>query len=61
VWHHSLLIDYFIGQVEVTPKITGVNDLTSVEELELCGRKKGHKRPGVLKLEAYTYEDLRAF
>jgi hypothetical protein len=38
-----------------------MNDLTSTQELELCGRKKGHKRPGLLKLEIKTFEDLRAF
>lgn len=61
IWHNSLLIDYFIGKVEVIPKITGVNDLNTIQELELCGRKEGHKRPGIIKLEVYTYEDLRAF
>ncbi len=62
LWHQSLLIDYFMGKVEVMPRITtNTENSTSIQELELFGRKKERKTLGTIKLQIFTYEDLRAF
>ncbi|CAG2177414.1 unnamed protein product [Oppiella nova] len=59
LWHHNLLIDYFMGRVEVLPKInTNAENLTSIQELELFSRKKERKVTGSVKLQVFTYENL---
>ncbi|XP_053205433.1 calpain-6-like [Panonychus citri] len=58
VWNNSLIFDSFIGQVEVTTDLSK-SESSTLEE-ELCGRKKGHKRPGIVKYKVHTSEDLKS-
>lgn len=55
-----MIFDSFIGQVEVIPEIGGEN-VNDIKEEELCGRKKGHKRPGIMKFRIQTSENLKKF
>ncbi|XP_054152918.1 calpain-6-like [Oppia nitens] len=67
LWHQSLLIDYFLGRIEVLPKIntngldSSLDNTTSIQELQLISRKTESKIVGTIKLQVFTYEDLRAF
>lgn len=68
VWHHGLLIDSFMGQIDIAPRLVTSESLTAaslaeadIEEAQLEGRKKGHKRPGFIQYQVFTSEDLRSF
>lgn len=60
IWHSSFLFDSFIGQVEIIPEINKKN-INGVIEAEICGKKKGHIRPGLVRYEIITSEDLKFF
>lgn len=59
VWHNNLLFDSFIGQVEIPIDLNKIESTLSCEET-LCGRKKGHTRPGIVKFKVHTSEDLKS-
>src|SRR5580700_2996442 len=59
VWNHGMIINTFIGKVDILLKTT--SETSSFEQAELCGKKKGHKRPGIIKYQIQTSEDLRSF
>ena len=54
------MFDSFIGQVEIIPEINKKN-INGVIEAEICGKKKGHIRPGLVRYEIITSEDLKFF
>ena len=73
VWHRSLLMDYFIGQVKLMPLPTRRSgaggeprDKENSEEeatlkAELLDRKGVNSRPGTLLYQLTTWEDLKRF
>ncbi|RWS26142.1 calpain-5-like protein [Leptotrombidium deliense] len=46
VWHRSFFLDSFVGKTEIVPNLN--KDDFSVQEIDLCGKKKGDKRFGTI-------------